>query len=688
MSDELHVLVYGGTEVGVCAFYRFDMYREALGRLGVIVRPFVKARLAFDEAFGDRSDLALAGGEVILDREQLDWADVVVFARFYQTAWWGCTSCIATALSEAAASQHAKATGHVLNPPDPLLRPLFDTLERWPDALRGRAILYETDDDLLHVQAWNSGPRLWMSVERDLVERMARRADLVTVSTPVLAAVYGRYNRCVRVVRNAIDPSWYPPRPSESILPGDPRLLYYGAAVRMRDYAVCRDAVDETKRRFPDARRIWLGATAGAVHHGSPAEAIAAVDETLPYVTGMPAFAQALVAARPDIGLAPVLGDDFDRARSELHWLEYSMAGAATVASRMMQGGPYDVIRGGVDGLLARSKADWRDALAQLASSASLREDLAGRARERVLAEYRVEARAAEWAEAYRWAAEHAGCGATGRQYSLGSAEMDSVSRAAGLGLAHRRRSRRESAEAPERLAGLRGEREMCWSAEDADRPLVSVVVPVAEAPVSLVERALRSVLQQDYPEIEAVVAAAPDPELSAMIDRLADSRLRLVDVPTPADLPADPVWRRSAVEAAALAAGTGAARGAWIAPLSPESEFTPNHVSLLLDTAVEHGLEFVYGQAKVALEGVEPFTIGSWPPISQGVLTLGSELYSARLHEVASYDPEAWRELGMAPWTQWSAFVRAGVRMANAEAVVAQVTSWSQSSSAATPAG
>lgn len=688
MSDELHVLVYGGTEIGVCAFYRFKMYREALARLGVIVRPFVKAQLAFDAAFGDRSDLALASSEVILDREQLDWADVIVFARFYQTAWWGCEGCIATALSEAAAIHHAKTTGHVLSPPDPLLRPLFDTLEHRPDALHGRAILYETDDNLLHVPTWNAGPHLWMSVERDLVERMVRRADLVTVSTPVLAAVYGRYNRSVRVVRNAIDPSWYAPRPDEAVLPGDPRLLYYGGALRMRDYAVCRDAVDETKRRFPDARRVWLGATGGSARSGSPADVIAAVDETLPFVPGVSAFAQALVAAQPDIGLAPVVGDDFDRAKSELHWLEYSMAGAATVASRTMQGGPYDVIRDGVDGLLARSKADWRDALARLASSASLREDLAGRARERVLAEYDVEVRAAEWAEAYRWAAEHAGRGATGRQYSLGSVEMGSVSRAAGLGLAHRRRIRRESAEAPERLAALRGEREMCWPAEDADGPLVSVVVPATESPVSLVERALRSVLQQDYPEIEAVVAAAPDPELSAMIDRLADDRLRLVDVTTPPDLPADPVWRHSALEAAALAAGAGAARGSWIAPLGPESEFTPDHVSLLLDTAAEYGLEFVYGQARVALEGAAPFMLGAWPPIAQGVLTLGSELYSARLHEVASYDPEAWRELGSAPWTQWSAFIRAGVRMANAEAVVAQVTSWSQSSSAATPAG
>jgi hypothetical protein len=56
-------------------------------------------------------------------------------------------------------------------------------------------------------------------------------------------------------------------------------------------------------------------------------------------------------------------------------------------------------------------------------------------------------------------------------------------------------------------------------------------------------------------------------------------------------------------------------------------------------------------------------------------------------LREIASYDPEAWRELGMAPWTQWAEFVRAGVRMANAETVVVQMRSWRSDSSSVTPA-
>jgi glycosyltransferase involved in cell wall biosynthesis len=182
-------------------------------------------------------------------------------------------------------------------------------------------------------------------------------------------------------------------------------LLFYGVSARLRDYAVCRDAVDETALANPDARRVWIGSDDPAVR--------AVADEVQGYLRSAPAFARSLVAARPDIGLAPIVDEPFNQSRSELHWLEYSMAGAATVASRLMGGGPYDAIRDGVDGLLARNKGQWRDALRTLAGSPGLRADLAGRARERVLAQYRAADRAMEWAAAYRWAAENAGRGAS-----------------------------------------------------------------------------------------------------------------------------------------------------------------------------------------------------------------------------------------------------------------------------------
>jgi glycosyltransferase involved in cell wall biosynthesis len=229
---------------------------------------------------------------------------------------------------------------------------------------------------------------------------MLRRADLVTVSTPPLQKVAGRYNDSVRLIRNAVEPAWYPDPTGVPDRDGGPRLLFYGVPLRLRDYAVCRDAVDELARSLPGTRRVWMGGDDPAVRDVS--------DEIVGYVRGAPAFARALVEARPDVGLAPIADEPFNRARSELHWLEYAMAGAPTVASRLMGGGPYEVIRDGEDGLLARNKSEWRAAIKSLAQSPARRLEIAGRARERVLAEYRAADRAIDWAEAYRWAAEHA----------------------------------------------------------------------------------------------------------------------------------------------------------------------------------------------------------------------------------------------------------------------------------------
>jgi glycosyltransferase involved in cell wall biosynthesis len=267
-----------------------------------------------------------------------------------------------------------------------------------------RAVVYDADDDILDYPDW-TGLGLAARRERDLILSILAIADLVTAATAVLAERLRPHTRGqVRVVRNAVDPAWYAGGP-EPDLPGDPRVVYHGVPVRLRDYEVARPAVEASASAVAGLWRVWLGAA-----HES--RVVGCMDEVRPWVDGLAAFARALVSVRPDIGLAPLLDEPFNRAKSELHWLEYAMAGAPTIATAFSGPGPYDVIRDGVDGLLARNKAEWRDGLRRLAGSQTLRHELAGRARERVLAEYQADKRAEEWADAYHWAAEHGGRGA------------------------------------------------------------------------------------------------------------------------------------------------------------------------------------------------------------------------------------------------------------------------------------
>ena len=391
VTGPLRVLVIGPGEASASDAIRFQALIPELARHGVDLVSWTPGDPAADENPFESLQAAI------------DPADVVVLRRQYRS-WHACIGCGLRTADTALAVAHGGTAGHsVVLAPYFGIRPLIGLLEAEPDALGLRAIVYDTDDDFFSADLAAGAEDV---LERDLIERMLGLADLVTTTTPLLAERLAPRTRApIRVIRNALDPAWYEAgRPDDAAqAPGNPRVLYHGVTLRLRDYEVARPAVDAVARDMPGLRRVWLG--------GDPTKLAAVVDEVRPWVRGVPAFAGALVAARPDIGLAPLQDTRYNRARSELHWLEYAFAGAATIVSGLDGPGPYDVVRDRVDGLVAGSRADWERNLRMLASSPDLRREIGARARERVLSQYTVSGRAPEWADAYRWASEHAGVG-------------------------------------------------------------------------------------------------------------------------------------------------------------------------------------------------------------------------------------------------------------------------------------
>jgi glycosyltransferase involved in cell wall biosynthesis len=480
VPDTVNVLVWGTVAAGPCAYYRGHQYDEPLKALGVNIRAVTgggfqpKKGYCIDRHKPDEKCAkehlapleATERGLMEYDETDTKWADVVMFRRYYNTAYKCATidkhadfdpnGCHFRTSNEEEAAMHSfvDANGasvdlRILAPNidwtdvpavdvtlrviagDPALAKLRaavselirkgmirqhgyqaqDNITRdiWP-AFRDKwlgGLLYETDDNAHAVKRWN-GYYGDIRIELDLVEAMARRADVVTVATPALGEVYGRYNSRVRVIRNSIDPSIYvkdTPRPE-----GDkPRLVYYGSVARMRDYAGLIDDSGGVARRAVDAHkseltRVFLGTEPGEQNRQIIAHFF---DEQHPKVDGIPQFARALANLHGDIGIAPLGGDEFDACKSELHWLEYSLCDMAFIGQRMMGPSPYNIVRDGVDGILARGVQSWHDAVRSLTRSKDLREQMAGAAKERVLREYDYRDRAREWADAFRFAAEN-----------------------------------------------------------------------------------------------------------------------------------------------------------------------------------------------------------------------------------------------------------------------------------------
>ncbi|MFY1637960.1 glycosyltransferase family 2 protein [Solwaraspora sp. WMMB335] len=104
--------------------------------------------------------------------------------------------------------------------------------------------------------------------------------------------------------------------------------------------------------------------------------------------------------------------------------------------------------------------------------------------------------------------------------------------------------------------------------------PAVSVVIPTRDRP-ALVTRAVRSALAQTVDGIEVIVVIdGPDPATVAALDAVADTRLRVVELPDRGGAPA------------ARNAGVRQARARWVALLDDDDEWLAGKLAAQLDTA------------------------------------------------------------------------------------------------------
>ena len=85
MTSPVKVLVYGALDAGSCDVFRCGMYRDHLAALGVTLRPWTELHVDFAPGWENRPLEAVEAGAFEIDRTDLDWADVIVFRRYYFT---------------------------------------------------------------------------------------------------------------------------------------------------------------------------------------------------------------------------------------------------------------------------------------------------------------------------------------------------------------------------------------------------------------------------------------------------------------------------------------------------------------------------------------------------------------------------------------------------------------------------
>jgi hypothetical protein len=257
---------------------------------------------------------------------------------------------------------------------------------------QGVAVIVDVDDDLscLHPahparDAFN--PALNPQQNFQHLRRACALADLVTVTTPALAARYGAHGR-VEILPNCVPEALLARPPA-----GDGRTLGWSgrSAHHPGDLQATCGGVAEALRRTG-----WRFLIVGPAED---ARARLALDEE-PAATGGLELADWYAGiGRLDVGIVPLGDTAFNAAKSTLKGLEYAALGIPFVASPSHE---YQALaRQGVGVLAASRSRNWRSALVALMDDETLRHEAAQRGRTAVHEHHTFEVNAPRWCDAW-----------------------------------------------------------------------------------------------------------------------------------------------------------------------------------------------------------------------------------------------------------------------------------------------
>lgn len=255
-----------------------------------------------------------------------------------------------------------------------------------------KPFLMEVDDYFTDIPAENAAYEAYKpsSVNYKCCLQGIRQADGLICSTPYLAELYKNENANISVVPNSIDFKGLRGRPkvvgwdTVRIKKHDRiRLGWIGGGTHSADLEMIAPALKEILLEYPN---VWL-----YVIHGVPQIFKDWAKQGLNvYWTHKWAkinlYPRHLAAYCFDVGLAPLVDNNFNRAKSNLRWLEYSAMKVPTVASPLPDF--TRVINHGVDGFIARDSDDWKRYLRILIENASIREGVGKKAYDRVKNEF------------------------------------------------------------------------------------------------------------------------------------------------------------------------------------------------------------------------------------------------------------------------------------------------------------
>lgn len=255
----------------------------------------------------------------------------------------------------------------------------------------GKPILVDIDDWLLDVPVdHHDAAFLRNSALQATLRRSLRGADAVTVSTPAIAERCAEIGLTSHLLPNAIDTSQFLRWPKDNT---SVTIAFCGGLNHAPDVSLISSPLLQLLQDKRTGVRV--------VSIGCPIPELAGIEGYTHYdqvaATEYPCLLSSL---RVDIGLAPLHDTPFNRAKSDIKYLEYSATGAVTIASPV---GPYKASARANRGVLVESNTpqDWLTAIRGLLQDVRARQSLAEEAYRWVRNTRSIDAGATAWYDVF-----------------------------------------------------------------------------------------------------------------------------------------------------------------------------------------------------------------------------------------------------------------------------------------------
>ena len=264
--------------------------------------------------------------------------------------------------------------------------------ERLAARIAGRPIVFDFDDAIFHMYDENARWPARLLLEGKL-EGLLKRVTACTCGNAYLRDYAARFCPNSIILPTVVDTAAYRPKPKRR---GPVTIGWIGSP---STWPNVRPMLPLLKELIASHKIKVRAVGAGEAAIQDRFEGLELIDWT---EAGEIADVQAM-----DIGIMPLIDQPFERGKSGYKLIQYMACGLPVVASPVGVNGV--IVDEGVNGFLASSEAEWRDALVRLIADASLRKEFGNAGRQRAERDYSLVSQAPRLIELLKSAAPGGG---------------------------------------------------------------------------------------------------------------------------------------------------------------------------------------------------------------------------------------------------------------------------------------